>query len=141
MLSFAHARWCSHQGGLPLTLAKSLNLADTSTKHMFSPRQVVTMLFTCNFIGVACARSLHFQFYVWYYHSLPWLLWCTRLPTAFRIILLFTIESCWNPWVGDSSTPSSSVRYHEVFVYSVSCATGPNLTHNGGSRHCLQAAT
>lgn len=35
-------------------------------------------MFTANLIGVAFSRSLHYQFYVWYYHSLPALLWATR---------------------------------------------------------------
>lgn len=37
-------------------------------------------LFVSNFIGVACSRSLHYQFYVWYYHTIPYLLWSTRMP-------------------------------------------------------------
>ena len=38
-------------------------------------------LFCCNFIGVATARSLHFQFYVWYYFSLPF---CPGPPGAVK---------------------------------------------------------
>lgn len=37
--------------------------------------QIVLILFTCNFIGMCFSRSLHYQFYVWYFHSLPYLLW------------------------------------------------------------------
>jgi len=53
-------------------------------------------LFTANLIGIICSRSLHYQFYVWYYHSLPFLLWSTQYPTIIRILILVLIEICWN---------------------------------------------
>jgi alpha-1,3-mannosyltransferase len=31
-------------------------------------------------IGILCARSLHYQFFSWYAHQLPFLLWLTRWP-------------------------------------------------------------
>lgn len=34
---------------------------------------MLLMLFSANLIGVACARSLHYQFYVWYFFSLPFI--------------------------------------------------------------------
>eukprot|EP01048_Picozoa_sp_COSAG05_P019348 COSAG05_NODE_3007_length_2419_cov_2.225000_1_plen_300_part_00 len=108
LTSFGHARWCCDRGGLWATISGSVR---GRAARGFSAEETVTMLFMSNLIGVACARSLHFQFYVWYYHSLPWLLWHgTRLPTLARLLLLGTIELCWNPWVGESSSPESAVR-------------------------------
>ena len=49
-----------------------------------SPVMMTTILFTSNFVGVMFARSLHYQFYSWYFHTLPWLLWGTRLPIVAR---------------------------------------------------------
>lgn len=70
-------------------------------------------MFVSNFIGICFSRSLHYQFYVWYYHSLAFLLWNTEYQTSFkyihvdnmlikifkkflRILLLGLIEFSWN---------------------------------------------
>ena len=42
------------------------------------PRFVALSMFTCNLIGILCARSLHYQFYSWYYHSIPLILLYVR---------------------------------------------------------------
>lgn len=66
-------------------------------------------IFLINFIGIMCARSLHYQFYVWYFHTLPYLSYFTEFHTSFKIILLFLIEFCWNQY---PSTNFSSTLLH-----------------------------
>lgn len=73
------------------------------------PGAATLLLFVSNFIGVAFSRSLHFQFYVWYFHSLPLLASQTRLPVLVQAALLVAIELCWNPWKGETSTAESSL--------------------------------
>eukprot|EP00658_Telonema_sp_P-2_P064921 TRINITY_DN5428_c0_g1_i3.p1 TRINITY_DN5428_c0_g1~~TRINITY_DN5428_c0_g1_i3.p1 ORF type:complete len:422 (+),score=77.44 TRINITY_DN5428_c0_g1_i3:192-1457(+) len=107
LLSFCHFRWCAKQGGLVAVVKAGLTGSNQACG--FTPHQICTILFTCNFIGVMFARSLHFQFYVWYFHSLPFLLWSTALPTPARLGLFFVIECCWNPWEGESSSVESSM--------------------------------
>ncbi|XP_013108652.1 lethal(2)neighbour of tid protein 2 [Stomoxys calcitrans] len=65
--------------------------------------------FLCNFIGVMCARSLHYQFYVWYFHSLPYLAWSAEFSLGLRYLLLGLIEFCWNTY---PSTDFSSFVLH-----------------------------
>jgi alpha-1,3-mannosyltransferase len=49
------------------------------------PRYVALSMFTCNLIGILCARSLHYQFYSWYYQTLPLiLLYIKRVPLFFK---------------------------------------------------------
>ncbi|XP_054275904.1 lethal(2)neighbour of Tid protein-like [Macrosteles quadrilineatus] len=76
---------------------------DTSSQLFILP------LFTCNFLGVACARSLHYQFYVWYFHTLPYLLWSTPYTPTWKLIIMGVIELCWNTY---PSTILSSAALH-----------------------------
>ena len=70
---------------------------------------LVLPLFMSNFIGVMFARSLHYQFYVWYYHSLHYLAWTTPYPVKIRLLILGVIELCWNTY---PSTHLSSLALH-----------------------------
>lgn len=70
---------------------------------------ILLPLFLANFIGVACARSLHYQFYVWYFHSLPYLVWCTGYSLSAKFLLLGVIEFAWNTY---PSTVASSAALH-----------------------------
>lgn len=69
----------------------------------------ILTLFIANFIGVSCSRSLHYQFYVWYYHSLPMLLWATKYSVIVKILILGCIEYSWNQF---PSTAFSSLLLH-----------------------------
>lgn len=66
-------------------------------------------IFLCNFIGIICARSLHYQFYVWYFHTLPYLCWSTDYSLGLRFLLLGLIEFAWNTY---PSTNESSLLLH-----------------------------
>lgn len=46
-----------------------------------TPEHILTVLFGSNFIGIVCSRSIHYQYYDWYFHTLPYLAWRTNLPT------------------------------------------------------------
>ncbi|XP_058076115.1 uncharacterized protein LOC131224774 isoform X6 [Magnolia sinica] len=70
---------------------------------------IATVMFAGNFIGIVCARSLHYQFYVWYFYSLPFLLWKTPFPTPIRLLLFGGVEFCWN--VFPSNLYSSSLLF------------------------------
>ncbi|XP_011082479.1 dol-P-Man:Man(5)GlcNAc(2)-PP-Dol alpha-1,3-mannosyltransferase [Sesamum indicum] len=110
---FAHYRWCRHEGGMfsllhsrlvqlklkigylssfPLKQFNNFN----SNFRILTTEHIVTTMFIGNFIGIVCARSLHYQFYSWYFYSLPYLLWRTPFPVWLRLILFAAVEICWN---------------------------------------------
>lgn len=66
-------------------------------------------LFIANFLGIMFSRSLHYQFYIWYYHMLPYIAWCTNYNTILKLTILGIIELCWNTY---PSTPFSSLMLH-----------------------------
>ena len=48
-------------------------------KKRLSPIYMTSTMFTANFIGIVFARTLHYQFYSWYYHAIPFLLFCNDI--------------------------------------------------------------
>uniref|UniRef100_A0A2N9EC20 dolichyl-P-Man:Man5GlcNAc2-PP-dolichol alpha-1,3-mannosyltransferase n=1 Tax=Fagus sylvatica TaxID=28930 RepID=A0A2N9EC20_FAGSY len=70
LAAFTHYRWCKHEGGLLKFLHSrlvSLKKSDNSSSSfkILTNEHIVTTMFVGNFIGIACARSLHYQFYSW----------------------------------------------------------------------------
>ena len=61
-----------------------------------SPHFIISAIAVSNFIGVVFARTLHYQFYSWYFHMLPYLLWQTQLPVPLKLLLLLGVEYAFN---------------------------------------------
>lgn len=58
--------------------------------------EILLIIFTSNFIGIIWARSLHYQFYSWYFYTLPFILWSIKASVFSRIWIMLVIEVCWN---------------------------------------------
>lgn len=82
-------------------------------------RLFVLPFFVANFIGIACARSLHYQFYSWYFHSLLYLGFSTGFREPVVFLLLAVVELCWNTY--PSTVLSSAMLHvcHFVLIYGV----------------------
>ncbi|XP_059049072.1 lethal(2)neighbour of tid protein 2 [Achroia grisella] len=76
-------------------------------------------MFVVNFIGIVCARSLHYQFYSWYFHSLPYLLWSCNFRVIIRFLILAVIELCWNTYPSTSLTSALLHVCHFTILYGV----------------------
>lgn len=92
-----------------------------STKKI-NANHIILVMFTSNFIGVMFARSLHFQFYVWYFFTLPYLLWNTFYPNIIKIFIMLVIEIIWNIY------PSNPLTSLILFICHLSILTGLILT-------------
>ena len=107
---FVNRCWCGKHGGLLATLRK---VGWRGHRGSVSEYDMCLWLFTANLAGMVFARSLHFQFYVWYFFTLPFLLWSCgdALPLATKLLIFGAIEACWNPWdkVEGTSTKHSSL--------------------------------
>ena len=75
---------------------KTFSPSNLIGSQKLTPHFIITVVFISNFIGVVFARSLHYQFYCWYFHTLPYLLWTTNLPFLVQCILLIAIEIGFN---------------------------------------------
>lgn len=76
-------------------------------------------MFSANFIGIMFSRSLHYQFYVWYYHTLPFLLWSTPYGNKFRLIVLGLIEICWNTFPATAFSSALLHVCHCIILYGI----------------------
>jgi len=72
----------------------------SSKEKTLSPQYISYTLMLSNFVGICFARTLHYQFYVWYFHALPYLLWSSSPsytdPSLLLtyIVILGNIEMC-----------------------------------------------
>ncbi|XP_072111238.1 dol-P-Man:Man(5)GlcNAc(2)-PP-Dol alpha-1,3-mannosyltransferase [Mobula birostris] len=114
LLLFAICRWNKSEEGM-LSLLKAPEERASQHKPL-TANQIVFVLFTSNFIGICFSRSLHYQFYVWYFHTLPYLLWSThvkKLAHLLKVLILGLIEMSWNTY---PSTVYSSISLHVCHV-------------------------
>ncbi|CAL0308485.1 unnamed protein product [Lupinus luteus] len=120
LASFAHYRWCRHEGGLLNFLrsrySKKFGKSSSPSVKILTKEYILTTLFVGNFIGIICARSLHYQFYSWYFFSLPHLLWITHYPTFLRLILFVGVEYCWNIYPSSNFSSALLLFLHLIIL-------------------------
>ncbi|KAF4364480.1 dol-P-Man:Man(5)GlcNAc(2)-PP-Dol alpha-1,3-mannosyltransferase [Cannabis sativa] len=133
LIAFAHYKWCKHEGGLlnflhSILVSIKLRLSPSTSKNsndghrslkVLKAEHIVTTMFVGNFIGIICARSLHYQFYSWYFYSIPYLLWKTRYPTLLRVLLFIGIEFCWNVYPSNAFSSALLLCLHLVILFGL----------------------
>ena len=93
----------------------------------------VSLYFVCNFIGIVFARSLHYQFYCWYAHTLPLLAHLSLTPfppqlgtgvyewlvVASKCGVLAAIEVCWNVYPATWWSSALLVLCHVWLLFGI----------------------
>uniref|UniRef100_A0A8C4ZDX9 Dol-P-Man:Man(5)GlcNAc(2)-PP-Dol alpha-1,3-mannosyltransferase n=1 Tax=Gadus morhua TaxID=8049 RepID=A0A8C4ZDX9_GADMO len=130
-------KWTVNWRFLPewLFLSRSFHLlllsAHLLTLLLFALQQnapLVLILFASNFIGMCFSRSLHYQFYVWYFHTLPFLLWSggvEKLAPLLRLLILGLIELSWNTYPSTEYSSAALHACHLVMLLSLWLAPEP----------------
>ena len=100
--------WTTITTSLSKTMQEGLHNSTLSIEF------ILLTMFTSNFIGIVFCRSLHYQFYCWYYHTVPYLLWQNEyVPVIFKIGCMIGLEFTWSycldPIEGTSTPLSSGV--------------------------------
>ena len=97
---FGHFQWTPR--GLVTMLKRNSSFLGQDTRRRrrrsLSATHVALTLFTCNLIGMTFTRTIHYQFYLWYFHTLPFLLWKMALPVYYKIAVLVVTEYVFNTY-------------------------------------------
>lgn len=93
------------------------------------PSHVATVLFTSNFIGIVFARTLHYQFYLWYVSSIPLLVFITNLPIALKIVIPILIERAFNVYPPRSQVAIGLHMAHFALLGALLALPRPGIIH------------
>ncbi|KAG0315028.1 dolichyl-P-Man:Man(5)GlcNAc(2)-PP-dolichol alpha-1,3-mannosyltransferase [Linnemannia gamsii] len=119
LFAFVFLRWSRSEGGIFTVIKKGFTASPTVLSihaQYMQPTHVLTLLFTSNFIGIVFARSLHYQFYAWYFMTLPYLLHQTRIPVVLSMLLLGAIEWSWNVFPATAESSGVLVASHLIIL-------------------------
>ncbi|KZV97652.1 glycosyltransferase family 58 protein [Exidia glandulosa HHB12029] len=120
LAAFALGKWCRVDGGAFALLERGLRRPGVpAAMQRVSADHALTLLMTSNLIGIAFARSLHYQFYSWYAQQLPLLAWRTRLPVPVRLALLASVEYAWNVYPSTNMSSGILLAAHMVLILGI----------------------
>ncbi|KAI5474876.1 hypothetical protein MNV49_002320 [Pseudohyphozyma bogoriensis] len=78
--------WAEKDGGLVRLVWDGVKKPMTPPSQISpTPDRIATILFTSTLVGILFARSLHYQFYSWYFHAIPHLLEHTPYDFVMRL--------------------------------------------------------
>ncbi|KIJ16878.1 glycosyltransferase family 58 protein [Paxillus involutus ATCC 200175] len=119
LVAFGLFRWCRSGGGVASILSRGFRRPMLpAALSPVSPDYVATVLMTSNLIGILFARSLHYQFYSWYFQHLPLLAQRTKYPFLLQLVIILGTEYAWNVF------PSTALSSGILLVANASLVLG-----------------
>ena len=105
-----------------ISIFKKLKLWPLKCWPNFEPENayhIAEVFFTWNFIGVACSRTIHQQFLIWYWFSIPFLMYeplKQGRTTVRRLVISILLL---NYWFTYSSTPLTSLTVFIIHIWYI----------------------
>lgn len=84
-----------------------------------TPDFTLTAILTSLIIGCLCARSLHYQFFVYIAWSVPFLLWRSGMSVVMIYAICFAQEWAWNVYPSTNASSAVVVGSLAVTVFSI----------------------
>lgn len=134
LYTFAVGRWLEPSDwSLPEAISKFFDPPpkgkeeEVRISRKVTPEFTTTAILSSLIIGCLCARSLHYQFFVYIAWSTPFLLWRSGMHPILMYTICFAQEWAWN--VYPSTNTSSLVVVHclGAAVFSIWVGTSPLL--------------
>ncbi|EGC33212.1 hypothetical protein DICPUDRAFT_37084 [Dictyostelium purpureum] len=124
-------KWVKQDGGLSNVIKRGNKNQNSS---ILSTNFILLVLFTGNFIGITFSRSLHYQFYVWYFHTIPFLLWSApNINIFFKILFIVITEYSWNVYPSTSISSGLLVLSNVYLIISLYFSPVPNSLKQSNS--------
>lgn len=124
LLLFSATRWLKPSGqSLPIFITSLWEsrplLMHQQTSLRVTPTHVMTSVLSAMAIGLLCARSLHYQFYVYLAWSTPFLLWKSNLHPIATYAVWALQEWAWNVYPSTNASSAAVVGCLLVQVLGV----------------------
>ena len=92
----------------------------TTSNKILTSKQIISILFLSNFIGMMFSRSLHYQFLSWYHHTLPALLFLPKFYKSITcLMILGMVEFCWNSYPSTEFSSGLLHVCHGAILYGI----------------------
>lgn len=137
LYTFGAGRWLAPAGwSVPEAFNKLITPPSKEEQARISrrvtPNFILTAILSSMIIGCLCARSLHYQFFVYIAWSTPFLLWRSGMHPVLMYAICMAQEWAWNVYPSTNASSLVVVGCLAITVGSVWIGTSPYLAAKKG---------